>query len=311
MHEGTCPLCGRQAKFQDNTNGFDGDVINCNACGKFEISGTAMATIASREPELRVRVGFWTRDQAELGEVPTVLDGTFALVKRLPERSVVERADRLLQYGIKRQGGIGGTFSPHDDSAAGFTHSTTIREVIALASLLEDEGWLAPTGAPGYSRITPRGYIHASQNTPSSSVNGFIAMWFDKSMDAARDEGLDPAIRAAGYTPIIVSGVEHVGKIDDEIVSQIRKSKFLVADFTGHRGGVYFEAGFAMGLGLPVFWTCRQDELSKLHFDIRQYNCIDWTTPQDLKTRLARRIEAVMGAGPVHAASAFGAGGGA
>ena len=40
---------------------------------------------------------------------------------------------------------------------------------------------------------------------------------------------------------------------------QIRKSKFLIADFTGQRGGVYYEAGFAYGLGLPVIWTCRKD----------------------------------------------------
>jgi hypothetical protein len=62
---------------------------------------------------------------------------------------------------------------------------------------------------------------------------------------------------------------EHINKIGDEIISQIRRSKFLIADFTGHRGGVYFEAGLAMGLGLPVFWTCRRDDLDKLHFDIR------------------------------------------
>ncbi len=141
--------------------------------------------------------------------------------------------------------------------------------------------------------------MHASDSRVSESVTGFIAMWFDKSMDVARDQGLDPAIRAAGYTPVIVSGVEHINKIDDEIVSQIRKSKFLVADFTGHRGGVYFEAGFAMGLGLPVFWTCRRDDLANLHFDIRQYNCIDWVDTTDLAARLTRHIEAIIGPGPV------------
>jgi nucleoside 2-deoxyribosyltransferase len=87
-----------------------------------------------------------------------------------------------------------------------------------------------------------------------------------------------------------VSGVEHINKIDDEIISLIRKSKFLVADFTGHRGGVYFEAGFALGLGLPVFWTCRKDDLKNLHFDIRQYNCIDWADTVDLATRLSREL---------------------
>ncbi|WP_018317311.1 hypothetical protein [Bradyrhizobium sp. WSM2793] len=181
----------------------------------------------------------------------------------------------------------------------GLTHSHSDGDVQALARLLHDNGWLEEGYTGGIAQISPRGFMHASDSRVSESVTGFIAMWFDKSMDVARDQGLDPAIRAAGYTPVIVSGVEHINKIDDEIVSQIRKSKFLVADFTGHRGGVYFEAGFAMGLGLPVFWTCRRDDLANLHFDIRQYNCIDWVDTTDLAARLTRHIEAIIGPGPV------------
>jgi hypothetical protein len=54
-----------------------------------------------------------------------------------------------------------------------------------------------------------------------------------------------------------------------------------------------------MGLSLPVFWTCRKDDLLKLHCDVRQYNCIDWTDVADLAQRLQRRIEAVIGRGPI------------
>ena len=32
--------------------------------------------------------------------------------------------------------------------------------------------------------------------------------------------------------------------------------------------------------------TCRKNEIEKLHFDIRQYNCIDWETPAELARRL-------------------------
>jgi hypothetical protein len=63
------------------------------------------------------------------------------------------------------------------------------------------------------------------------------------------------------------------------------------------RGGVYFEAGFAQGLGIPVIWTCRSDQISHVHFDTRQFNHILWTTPEDLKVRLFNRIGAVVGLG--------------
>jgi nucleoside 2-deoxyribosyltransferase len=91
---------------------------------------------------------------------------------------------------------------------------------------------------------------------------------------------------------------DHNNKIDDEIISQIRRSRLLIADFTGHRNGVYFEVGFAMGLGIPVFFTCRSDNLKDLHFDVRQYNTLEWSTPTQLAVDLQRRISAVIGDGP-------------
>ena len=72
----------------------------------------------------------------------------------------------------------------------------------------------------------------------------------------------------------------------------------IVVDFTGRRGGVYFEAGFALGLDLPVTWTCRKDDMQGLHFDIRQYNTIDWETREEPALRLQHRIEAAVGKGP-------------
>ena len=38
--------------------------------------------------------------------------------------------------------------------------------------------------------------------------------------------------------------------------------------------------------------------MTGLHFDIRQYNTIDWDTPDELAVRLQRRIEATLGKGP-------------
>ena len=87
---------------------------------------------------------------------------------------------------------------------------------------------------------------------------------------------------------------EHNDKICDLIVAEIRRSKFVVADFTLHKAGVYFEAGFALGLGIPVVWTCREDELNQTHFDTRQYNHVVWKDAQDLFEKLKRRIEATI-----------------
>ena len=159
--------------------------------------------------------------------------------------------------------------------------------------------------------LTFEGYARLAeiQETKTDSSRGFMAMWFDQSMDKIWQEGFEPGIRRAGYEPIRIDQKEHVNKIDDEIIAEIRRAKFVVADFTqgetGARGGVYYEAGFAHGLDIPVIFTCQKDCLKKIHFDIRQYNCIIWERDdlKKLQEDLANRITAILGDGPGRSAS--------
>jgi nucleoside 2-deoxyribosyltransferase len=93
----------------------------------------------------------------------------------------------------------------------------------------------------------------------------------------------------------------------DQIVALIRDSRFVVADLTLNRGGVYYEAGFAFGLGTPVIPTCREDHLdeanteTKIHFDVRHLNVLTWNDGKlpEFRERLKTRIEAVLGRGPL------------
>ena len=87
----------------------------------------------------------------------------------------------------------------------------------------------------------------------------------------------------------------HIERIDTKIVTEIRNSRFLVADVTLQRPGVYFEAGYALGLGLPVFWCVRNDDLKNVHFDTRQYNHIVWDNAQHLAEQLHLFVTAIIG----------------
>lgn len=128
------------------------------------------------------------------------------------------------------------------------------------------------------------------QQTAIDSKQVFVAMCFDSSMDEYYKEGIKPAIEEAGYTPIKIDLQDFNGKICDEIIVEIKRSKFIIADFCKHRGGVYFEAGYAMGQGKPVIFTASKAELKKAHFDTRQYNHIEYDTPEDLRKKLYNRI---------------------
>ena len=153
----------------------------------------------------------------------------------------------------------------------------------------------------GTFKIAPNGWARLEEikELNPDSEQCFVAMWFDDSMKDIYYNTITPAIEDAGYRPHRVDQREHAEKIDDEIIAQIRRSRFIIADFTGHRGGVYYEAGFAQGLGLEVIWTCNIAHENKLHFDIRQYNCIIWNNDdlEDFRKRLTFRIESIFGKG--------------
>ncbi len=167
--------------------------------------------------------------------------------------------------------------------------------------------FLGELAEQGYIRFnkTPSGAIQdhvffltvrfweAIENLQTTAVNNkraFVAMWFDKSMDAYYEEGIKKAVEDAGYVPVRIDLKDFNNKICDEIIAEIRRCKFLISDFTSQRGGVYFEAGFAKGLGREVIFTVRKDDVEKLHFDTRQYNHIVYDSPKSLYEKLYNRI---------------------
>lgn len=121
----------------------------------------------------------------------------------------------------------------------------------------------------------------------------FIAMSFDKSMYKARQKIIE-AISSLNYKAMLIDIKEHNNQIVPEIFTEIKKSKFVVADLTGQRGGVYFEAGYAKALEKDLILCCKKEEQEKVHFDVAQINTIFWENENDLYERLRKRIESTI-----------------
>ena len=158
--------------------------------------------------------------------------------------------------------------------------------------------------------LTTRMQLEELGHMSGKNQQGFVAMWFDKSMEEAYLSGIAPAVNQAGYSPLRIDKQPHfLGDVTDRIMAEIQQSRFVVADFTcchsgseaqgNARGGVYYEAGFARGLSIPVIHTCRRKCLNHLHFDIRQENHLLWDSPSDLCTQLRDRINVLLGPGPL------------
>lgn len=131
------------------------------------------------------------------------------------------------------------------------------------------------------------------QDEGNNSDKCFIAMAFTDEMKPFR-EAIKKALAVTKFKPIIIDEqhLESSKTIPDGILSGIKSSKFCVADFTHHRNGVYFESGYAVGLGKQVIYTCRKDEFEKTHFDIKQLQHIIYSNPEELEKKLIDKIQA-------------------
>lgn len=152
-----------------------------------------------------------------------------------------------------------------------------------------------------FYRLTYKGWDYVLGTSASSAEHGrvFVAMWFDESMASAYTEGIEPALLDSGFEPVCMNAVFHNDDINFTILAEIRRAQFIVADITGARGGVYFEAGFARALGREVFFCCRNDRFgTDRHFDTEHFQHTLWTTPADLRAKLRDKVLGLKGVGP-------------
>jgi len=172
-------------------------------------------------------------------------------------------------------------------------------ELNGTLEILQEYGYLKPmwtTSKCDRYTFTVDGWKHLGdlQMKNSELPQAFIAMWFDSSMNGARDS-IKKAIEDAGYVPAVIDEKEHNNQIVPEIFYEIQNSKFIVADLCGHRNGVYYEAGYAKGLGKEVILTCRSTDFDGRHFDVAQQSTIIYDSDEDLYKKLLKRIEVTVG----------------
>ncbi len=327
-----CPLCGLPASVSGRATQDVAD-IHCRKCGYFAIvpdlldfnltlshipaflRDKGVRDTARAAALMKAYLSIYARERSESGSPPAVLDllnpsALETLAETYASTHATAKPNKLLCLLERRTPfpGALASFNPELDCPA--IHAVSAGEFLYYLDALAKQGLVetpSPTKDPSGrypdsvgpdavygAAITLAGWAKLGA-TGTNSRTAFIAMSFDHSLDSAFSDGIEPAIREAGYESLRVDKVHHNEKICDRIVVEIRRSRFLVADVTMQRQGVYFEAGFAMALGLPVIWSCREDDLMNVHFDTRQYNHVVWKDPAQLRAQLRDRITATIG----------------
>ena len=297
MSDTSCFLCGSDVERSWQDPERDACGVKCRRCGDYLITRQCSFNSCSADPRTLAAISAATR-QATEGGVRLLLqmnnwDQVAAAHKSTP---VQQKVHKLLQCLARKSQfpGDGVSIREDDDYPAFDAVSPTecrflVRHVFNSGYLEKRGDHLLALSVKGWERVEP----------PSGAVGipgrCFVAMSFAVELDEPYLLGIKPAAEQdCGLTAIRMKELQHNDDICDRLLSEIRQSQFLIADFTGHRDGVYYEAGFACGLGREVINCCRESDFGDLHFDTNHLNHIKWVTAEDLRQKLADRIRATI-----------------
>jgi hypothetical protein len=133
-------------------------------------------------------------------------------------------------------------------------------------------------------------------DTSTSSIKdvqrgyAFIAMPMDEDDPQLVDvlEAIQESASSCKIEAERVDEVETNDRITDRILESIAKAEFVIVDLTKERPNVFFEAGFAHGLGKIPIYLARQG--TPIHFDLKDYPIIKFRNMRELKEKLAKRF---------------------
>ncbi|MBN2312464.1 MAG: hypothetical protein JXM79_00955 [Sedimentisphaerales bacterium] len=308
----TCKLCGGKLDEADIDSNSSLDtlyLIHCPRCSVYTITDCAIEAdldpFVEKHLHLISAMARWRsekRSRLHIEEKLLVDRSEFeSQILSVCPRSVEEKTNNILRYVAEKSSYPGAPISFNKELDYPLFYCKGQSELTFYLDYLKNRGLLGEisSGAGGNwrMRLSVDGCRKveelAKQNIESKQA--FVAMWFDDRMKSVYSEGIKKLEEDTNFMMLRIDMKQFNEKICDRILAEIRRSRFLIADVTEHRQGVYFEAGFAMGLGLPVIWTCREDQIKKCHFDTRQYNHVTWKDADELRGKLKDRIIATIG----------------
>ena len=320
-----CPLCG---SFCEKQNNQECTIFVCEECGRFQIDCFSSDELILNEEQKLILRHYYRSLSPEDSKRLLILNAKNiddVLSNIYYPKNLVEKVDNVLAYFVNLTKTFGEhVIIRHKHELVTPLFCSSVDELDSIIDYLIAENYLSSPirtlGNSGDYVVTMSGLKYYQEyekhllNDRKKSKQCFVAMWFNNTaipdkyrpdMQRVYSEAIKQAIEYENqFTSIKIDNVEHCNDINDEMISQIRKSRFMIADLTGYRGGVYWEAGFAEGLGIPVIYTCHEQWLNSnedfniegVHFDLNHRNMILWQEEnlEEFKQKLINRIGAVI-----------------
>ena len=331
-----CPICGLDAKkeiIECKTNR-----IKCPVCKTFNIGDIFDIPSLTEDEKVKLRYYYYILDERDKNRLFSLTSDNKEkfLSKIISPNTLIDKIDNLIKYLADKTKFYGEPvliprlhgyrlFFCRDEKEL----QHILQEIKKLGYISENSNKVSTLECCDDNQkypdrkiiITYKGLQYAKTLfNRLNSTQCFVAMWFDSSTQLLYEK-IKNAVTGkpnvernspeygANYNIMKIDEKEHVNYIPSEIISEIKRSKFMIADLTGYRGGVYYEAGFAEGLGIPVILTCKKDWLEDIRdnnkqiirngvlFDLKQKNILQWEEDKldEFQRKLVSRIGEIVG----------------
>lgn len=146
--------------------------------------------------------------------------------------------------------------------------------------------------------VLQAGPIEELQGQPNVQVErdvkkgyAFIAMPIDPSDMKLEDvlESIKEAATRCGIHAERIDEPEYNERISDRILESIRKAEYVIVDLTSSKPNVFYEAGYAQGLGKTPIYVAMCG--TKIEFDLKDYPVIFFRNMKELKDLLEKRLK--------------------
>ncbi|MDP3465223.1 MAG: hypothetical protein Q8R86_05570, partial [Sulfuricurvum sp.] len=279
-----------------------GSHFQCPKCGEFHIE-VLLRKLFDKRSDLQ-KVSHWLSEQNKVfnEKLPEITEDKVEYILQQRDKTIREKFNAMMRTISKFA--IDSPITLEQINECYIIDNKEFQKLLDKAvkdNLLQDNqqlNYLPGKGTLFWKGLTFEGheFIESLDEPNKNSNKIFMAFWFDPEIQKIFDDIVKPAIDEVGFLAERVSSstTSLENKISDEIIGMIKSSRAVIADCTGNRTAVYYEAGYAMGMKIPVIWTCREDQVGDICFDVSQHPFILWNTQEELADKIVKRLKAIL-----------------
>lgn len=200
-----------------------------------------------------------------------------------------DKGNRLLQYLYRHSENPGDAVVIQPlSSSYNLTYSPNLQELVYIIDKLIGEQLLIREGMT--FKLTDKGWSEAAASAGGKKLKPCLVLIADEKERCTEwTEKLLPRIEQLGYLPRLLAHTATQNP-DPYSLELIADSKLIIADLTGQSPEVYFAAGVALGLNIPVMWTVHSSEADSLVVHVQEIRPMVWDTAEELTVMLQQKL---------------------